>query len=362
MTLDHGGEPARAAALAAFDPLRFGFHPAGTGWIKEFSSLGPVVFAALGWQHARMRSHHASEHGEITGLDALELVVELQRQTWGMAPEELVPANVLAVLAESGGSVIVAYRRRAGFTVDGWLGFVISLGTDTGTLLSHMLGVRAEARGRHDIGWYLKLVQAHEALRRGYVAASWTFDPMRGVNARLNLEKLGAVVTELTLDKYGTLRSSLYGDVPSDRFTAHWDLLSPATAERIRLIASEGYQALMVAEVQEVPIVTLDSIADLVVARPPRLRYQIPGDIDQLMRDDPASAIGWRQEMRQTLAALVTTKSAGGGVPVPADPVGIGIAVTPGAYIVTGIATGSDSSGERQSWYLLERKERAWGE
>lgn len=362
MTSDHIAESARATVLAAFDPLRFGFHPAGTGWVKEFSSLGPVGFAALGWQHARLRSHHASEHGQITELGALELVVELQRQTWGMAPEELVPANVLAVLAESGGSVIVAYRRRAGFTVDGWLGFAISLGTDTSTLLSHMLGVRAEARGQHDIGWYLKLVQGYEALRRGYVAASWTFDPMRGVNARLNLEKLGAVVTEFTLDKYGTLRSSLYGDVPSDRFTAHWDLRSPATADRMRLIASGRYHAPTLAEVHDVPIVTLDAIADQVLARPPRLRYQIPGDIDQLMRDDPAAAIGWRQEMRQILSPLVTTKSADGGEKAAADPIGIGIAVAPGAYVVTGIATGPDPNGERQSWYLLERKERAWGE
>jgi chorismate synthase len=273
-----------------------------------------------------------------------------------MAPEELVPANVLAVLAESGGSIIVAYQRQIGFNLDGWLGFAISLGSNTGILLSHMLGVRAEARGRHDIGWYLKLVQAHEALRRGYTAVHWTFDPMRGANARLNLEKLGAVVTELTIDKYGTLRSSLYGNVPSDRFTAHWDLLAPRVAERIGLVADGRYQPPALAEVRNLPSVTPDAAGEQRLARPRRLRSQIPGDIDQLMRDDPVAAIAWRQEMRQTLSRLLTTKSARGPAPGTIDPAGVEIAVTDGAYVITGIATGLDDTGERQSWYLLDRK------
>ena len=64
---------------------------------------------------------------------------------------------------------------------------------------------------------------------------------MRGANARLNLEKLGATVRELTLDKYGVLRSDLYGDVPSDRFTAYWDLVSAATHGRLEDVRTGRY-------------------------------------------------------------------------------------------------------------------------
>src|SRR5262249_20567325 len=159
-----------------------------------------------------------------------------QAITWGMPPELLVPSNVLAIMADTGGAVLAAYDPALGFTAEGWLGFIIGLGSSTGMLVSHMLGVREDVRGAADIRWSIKLIQAHEALRTGHHAMSWTFDPMRGANARLNLEKLGTVVHTLTIDKYGVLPSTLYGDVPSDRFTASWDLLDPATAERLQMV------------------------------------------------------------------------------------------------------------------------------
>lgn len=351
-------EPAQAAALAALHPGRFGFRPLGAGWTKEFSGLGHVVVARLGWQHARLPAGPAPLPGSGLDLDALELVVELQRQTWGMAAEELVPANVLAVLMESGGSILVAYRREIGFTAAGWLGFAISLGTNTGTLLSHMLGVRADARGRHDLGWHLKVLQGYEALHQGYRAAAWTFDPMRGANGRLNLEKLGATVVDLTIDKYGTLKSELYGAVPSDRFTATWDLLSPATAQRLQLVAAGQYQPPTLEEIGRLPLATIDAVDAIVAERPLRVGYRIPGDIDRLMRAHPTEAIRWRQEMRRVLSRLLTTKAACLESSMTPDPTAVGVRVTEGAYIITGIATGLDDTGERQSVYLLQRKDQ----
>jgi predicted GNAT superfamily acetyltransferase len=352
---EQANDSARAAALAAFHPGRYGFQPLATGWVKELADLGPVVIAGLGWQHAQLRAHSRTSPHDLTELDALELVVDLQRETWGMAPEELVPANVLAVLSECGGSLLVAYRQALGFTRDGWLGFAISMGSNSGALLSHMLGVRAEARGRHDIGWYLKVVQGYEALRQGYRAAHWTFDPMRGANGRLNLEKLGAVVRELTIDKYGTLGSELYGAVPTDRFTADWDLLDPATARRLHAVADRDYQPPSLADTRGLTLVTAESVDHVLAEKPPRLGYQVPGDIDRLMQDDPAAAIAWRREMRQVLSRLLTTKSACLPSPATSDPTQVGVRVTPGAYVITGIATGLADDGERRSIYLLQR-------
>jgi predicted GNAT superfamily acetyltransferase len=208
-------------AVAALHPERFGLQRHRDGWRKTFAGIGDVVFAPLGWQHAQCASYDLLEvDGARDPLDALRFLVRLQARVWGMPPEELVPVNILAILPDTGGSVIVAYREDLGFNADGWLGFVIAAGGRSGTLVSHMLGVREEQRGTRDLGWHLKLLQGYEALRAGHRSAVWTFDPMRGANARLNLEKLGATVRELTLDKYGVLRSDLYGNVPSDRFTA----------------------------------------------------------------------------------------------------------------------------------------------
>ena len=189
-------------AVAALHPERFGLRRQRDGWRKIIPGLGDVVFAPLGWQHAQCASYDLAD-GAREPLDALRFLVRLQAQVWGMPPEELVPVNILAILPDTGGSVLVAYREELGFNADGWLGFVIAAGGRSGTLVSHMLGVREEQRGTRDLGWHLKLLQGYEALRAGHRSAVWTFDPMRGANARLNLEKLGATVRELTLDKYG---------------------------------------------------------------------------------------------------------------------------------------------------------------
>ena len=345
---------ARSAALEAFRPEGFGFRRHRGSWVKDGDALGAIAVAPLSWQHVHAPSYEVIACARVP-CDALSFLVVLQARTWGMPPEELVPANLLAVLADTGGSVLVAYDPSVGFNADGWLGFAIGLGARSGTLVSHMLGVREEARGTRDLGWYLKLIQGYEALRSGHTAATWTFDPMRGANARLNLEKLGAVADAFTVDKYGTLRSELYGAVPSDRLTARWDLVAPATAKRLRQVFEGRYRGPTPQEVVDIPEVTSRSLDQLVAAQPPRLRYRIPGDVDHLMRGDPQEAIRWRRETREVLSALLTTRSIGANDVAAIDPSAILVRERPGTYVIAGFATGLDPSGERVSFYLLER-------
>jgi predicted GNAT superfamily acetyltransferase len=215
--------------------------------------------------------------------------------------------------------------------------------------------VREDVRGAADIGWYVKLIQAYEGLRTGHHSMIWTFDPMRGANARLNLEKLGAVVHSLTIDKYGVLPSTLYGDVPSDRFTAYWDLMAPGTIERIRRVHTRQYRGLTPADVESIPEVTTATLVDLPRDRPPKVRYRIPGDIDELMRIDPQAAIEWRQDMRRVLPALVTTKRAVLVNSASGDLAAVKVEESGGDYVVNGFATGPDATGERVSYYVLER-------
>ena len=341
-------DAAVAAAREAFRPDRFGFRPHRGGWLRETGG-GAVAVAPLGWQHA----HAAPERDGAPS--ALALLVDLQARTWGMPPEEVLPANLLAVLPETGGSVLAAYDPALGFTDAGWLGFAIALGGRGGTLVSHMLGVREEARGARNLGRDLKLLQAHEALRSGHSAAVWTFDPMRGANARLNLGKLGAGIEAFTVDKYGALRSDLYGPVPSDRLTARWDLLAPATAACLRA-AGEGHSPARTDDDRaDAPDVTPGCLARALRERPPRLRYRIPADIDDLMRRDPRGAIGWRREMREVFSALLTTRRVRPDDGSDADPLAIGVHEEPGAYAITGFRTGLGADGERASYYVLDR-------
>lgn len=88
---------------------------------------------------------------------------------------------------------------------------------------SHLLAVLPEARGR-GIGQALKWFQRDWCLARGVAHVTWTFDPLRAGNAKLNLEHLGASVGEYRPDFYGPLGGSLNGELPSDRLIATWVL------------------------------------------------------------------------------------------------------------------------------------------
>ena len=87
---------------------------------------------------------------------------------------------------------------------------------------SHLLAVRPEAQGR-GLSVLLKLFQREWCLARGIGLVTWTYDPFMVRNARLNLVRLGAVVPAFLPDFYGAI-GGIYGDLPSDRFEAHWRL------------------------------------------------------------------------------------------------------------------------------------------
>jgi chorismate synthase len=336
----------------ALSPATAGFRFEEGRWKREIDGLGQIAITQLDWRHSQLPSY-VNDGENRRYLDALAFLVELQRQTWGMAPEDLAPVNLLAVIADTGGAIVVAYDERRGFNADGWLGFAFGLGSRSGVLVSHMLGVRSDARGAAGIGWALKLAQADAARQTGHHAMHWTFDPMRGGNARLNLEKLGAVVEEMTLDKYGVLTTALYGDVPSDRFIADWDLNSPLAEAKVRAAAHHAASPGL-DEALAVPLLTMASVEDLAGSKPSRIAYEIPGDIDDLMRDDPRHAIEWRAESRALLSRFITTNRA-----IQAgertDPTSMQIETTPGDYIIDGFASGS-AKGGRRGFYLLTRK------
>ena len=343
-------------AVASLHPERFGLRRHRDGWRKSIPGLGDVIFAPLGWQHAQCASYDFLEvDGTREPLDALRFLVRLQARVWGMPPEELVPVNILAILPDTGGSVLVAYREELGFNADGWLGFAIAAGGRSGTLVSHMLGVREEQRGTRNLGWHLKLLQGYEALRAGHRSAIWTFDPMRGANARLNLEKLGATVRELTLDKYGVLRSDLYGNVPSDRFTAYWDLVSATTHGRLEDVRTERYLGPDPELVRALPEITQDNAERLAKTTLATARYRIPADIDALMSDDARRANDWRSEMRRALSPFMTIKSAR-AASTDAPPIEVGVDLRPGAYDVVAFATDVRAAGDRDNWYVLRRR------
>ena len=91
-----------------------------------------------------------------------------------------------------------------------------------------MLAVRPEARD-HGIGRRLKLYQRSLVAELGVTQILWTFDPLVSRNAHLNLNALGARVTDYVPDMYGAdTGSALHQGIGTDRFVVAWEVSGAA--------------------------------------------------------------------------------------------------------------------------------------
>ena len=99
-------------------------------------------------------------------------------------------------------------------------------------LHSQLLGVRKEHR-HLGIGFQLKLYQREFALEADLEVVQWVFDPMRSVNANLNVRKLGAVIPAYHPDYFGSLQSHFSRGLASDRVWAHWYVASSRVRQRL---------------------------------------------------------------------------------------------------------------------------------
>lgn len=94
-------------------------------------------------------------------------------------------------------------------------------------LVSHIAAVHPEFQGR-GLGEQLKRAQFEWARQRGLRRITWTFDPLQGPNARLNLVKLGAWGARYYVDFYGQLDDQLNCGQPTDRLEVDWWIEPPA--------------------------------------------------------------------------------------------------------------------------------------
>jgi predicted GNAT superfamily acetyltransferase len=135
---------------------------------------------------------------DLSGMAEFRQAEALQNAVWGKE-DTADPADLMMVIQAEGGLC-------AGAFLDGRLiGYVFGFPTrDAGVQHSHRLAVHPGARGLH-LGSRLKWYQRDWCLARGIEHVRWTFDPLRGVNASLNIGALGAIVRTYYTDFYGRL-------------------------------------------------------------------------------------------------------------------------------------------------------------
>lgn len=215
------------------------------------------------------------EYRQASTLADIHACVDLQRQVWGSGMD-VVPMHQLHVANSWGGHVHVAVD--AGQVVGFCYGFA---GRQFGrpALLSHMLGVLPEYRGRH-VGVNLKRAQARWALANGFDLITWTFDPLEAVNAHLNIAKLGGHSRTYLVNHYGEMSDGLNAGLPTDRLLMEWDIASPAVQAWLESEApADGTQP--------------RSDGDVTV--------EIPRSFQQLKQTDPEAALATRLRVRDQL-------------------------------------------------------------
>ncbi|HEX7878837.1 MAG TPA: GNAT family N-acetyltransferase, partial [Candidatus Eisenbacteria bacterium] len=156
----------------------------------------------------------------LASIAEIQAAVDLQRDVWQAEDRDLVPATEIVAARSNGGVVLGAWSgsRLVGFTFS-------MIGRRSGRVYqySRMLAVHPEWRG-HGLGAALKLAQKEASLAAGDRWMEWTFDPLEGRNANLNVARLGVRVRHYERDFYGARTSRFDLGIPTDRVRAEWDL------------------------------------------------------------------------------------------------------------------------------------------
>ena len=123
----------------------------------------------------------------------------LQSDVFGYADIDVVPYQLLRSFATSGGAVIGAFD--GGSLIGFVVGYTGLLDDGTPYHRSQRLAVLPGYRGQ-GVGETLKHAQADLARQRGLRLMCWTFDPLRSINAHLNIHKLGAISRRYMANAY----------------------------------------------------------------------------------------------------------------------------------------------------------------
>lgn len=161
---------------------------------------------------------------ELNSVAELKRSEQFQKEVWG---EDDPPDNsdIMLAIQHEGGLVAGAFKDER------MLGFLFGFPTSQPDAQhSHRLAVHPDCRGM-GLGQKLKWYQRAWCLERGITTVRWTYDPLRRINAGLNIARLGATVGTYHPDYYGKMEGINAG-VASDRLLAEWHLTAPEVARR----------------------------------------------------------------------------------------------------------------------------------
>jgi chorismate synthase len=232
---------------------------------------------------------------DLETYDEMLNVHKLQQEIWGLADLTVgLYPPVINTAAKNGGVVLGAFDKETGRMV----GFLFSfLGREQGgplKLCSQAMGVLNGWR-RHGIAEALKQAQRQRVLAQDLPLITWTYDPLEGPNAHLNLHKLRAISRRYLRDVYGANFGRLNAGLPSDRLLVEWWVKGPkldkayesptAIGQPIFDIAGQGVERRIVRS-----NLTLDQEI---------IHLETPADIHPVKAASMALAFDWRLKVRE---------------------------------------------------------------
>jgi chorismate synthase len=223
---------------------------------------------------------------EATTSEHFQIVESLEREVWNYSDINIVGKDMLMALSHAGACIALAWY------LESPVGVVLSFPTlRADTQHSHMLGVLTEHR-KSSIARDLKFFQRDWCLERSITRMVWTFDPLRALNANFNIAKLGATCTEYLPHFYGEM-DGINAGVASDRLVADWNMAAP--------------QGKAVPLERILKIHPLEYIQEPQNPYPDRLFFALPEDFADLMLNDRAQAVLWRECSRPLFQSLLQT-------------------------------------------------------
>jgi predicted GNAT superfamily acetyltransferase len=232
---------------------------------------------------------------DIEQLSEMHEVEQLQKTVWGVNDLDVLPALAILPLKEVGAILIGAFDK------DRMVGFVLGFpGLSNGRIIIHsdMLGVLPEYRSL-SLGLLLKLAQRERALASGIETITWTFDPLRAVNANLNFSRLGVTADRYEVDFYGATSSFLH-QFGTDRLWVTWALNSQRTLDRISDPRSKRVPELVFQNTNVLVHCANETrpiLNELVIGEPASI--EIPANIDDVLKQDAQLARDWRMATRE---------------------------------------------------------------
>ncbi|MBS1252677.1 MAG: hypothetical protein MAG451_01719 [Anaerolineales bacterium] len=214
---------------------------------------------------------------QLESVDDFRKAEDVQRVAWDMEGDTaMVPAHILITAQKNGGLVLGAFEED--MMVGYLFGFLGQTAEGDVKHCSHMVGVVPRYRSR-GIAQALKRRQRQFVLDQGLDLITWTYDPLEGASAHLNIAKLGGICRTYIRDLYGEIKASIYADLPTDRFEVEWWVRS----SRVAAHCSENPPA---------PAATLDDVLSQGAA----IVNQVELDSDGL----PAT-LSWEPHRRSTV-------------------------------------------------------------